>query len=94
VTFRTDFSGDRGDPSGLADPRPSGGQYDKAGSARVGDDGVHSGQQVADVWAGSGELDPFPARGEQLADLAPLRTGREFRASMCYTVTEVRNLTA
>src|SRR4051812_18598784 len=32
-------------------------------------------------------------RGERaLTDLAPLSTCREFRASMCYTVTEVRDL--
>jgi len=58
------------------------------------DQGVRGGQQVADVWTGSGELGLFPARGEELADLAPLRTGRGFRAAMCYTVTEVRDLTA
>ena len=68
------FGGDRGGPSGPAEPRPTRGPYD--------------------AWTGSGELDPFPARGEELADLAPLRTGREFRASLCYTVTEVRDLTA
>lgn len=50
-------------------------------------------QQVADMWAGSGELSFFPAPGEELADLAPVRTGTGFRASMSYTVTEVRELT-
>ena len=55
---------------------------------------AYSGHQVADVWTDSGELDLFPTRGEELVDLAPLRTGRGFLASMCYTVTEVRDLTA
>ncbi|GAA1306534.1 acetoacetate decarboxylase family protein [Pseudonocardia xinjiangensis] len=55
---------------------------------------VSSGQQVADVWAGTGEIELFPARGEELADLAPVRTGAGFRSSMVYTVTEVRELAA
>ena len=74
-------------------PRLAVGQYDKPAVHELVMM-VYSGQQVADVWTGSGELDLFPARGEELADLAPLRTGRGFRASMCYTITEVRDLTA
>lgn len=50
--------------------------------------------QVADVPTGFGELDLSPARGEELADSAPLRTGQGFRASLCYTVSEVHYLTA
>ncbi|WP_207945804.1 acetoacetate decarboxylase family protein [Actinomadura sp. 7K534] len=50
-------------------------------------------QQVADVWTGSGEIQLFQAPGEELADLAPVRPGMGFRASMSYSVTEVRPLT-
>ncbi|WP_089105401.1 acetoacetate decarboxylase family protein [Streptomyces hyaluromycini] len=67
------------------------GQYDKPA--------VHelvmaefSDQALADVWVGSGDISLFPARGEELADLAPVRTGTGFRASMSYTVTAVRLL--
>ncbi|MFK0282736.1 acetoacetate decarboxylase family protein [Streptomyces sp. NPDC090499] len=49
-------------------------------------------QQLADVWTGAGDISLFPARGEELADLAPVRTGTGFRASMSYTVTDVRRL--
>jgi acetoacetate decarboxylase len=51
-------------------------------------------RKLADVWVGSGELSLFEARGEELADLAPVRVGAGFRASMSYTVTDVRDLTA
>lgn len=50
---------------------------------------VYGNQQVADLWTGSGEIELFPARGEELADLAPTRPGMGFRASMSYTVTEI-----
>jgi len=36
----------------------------------------------------------FKARGEEPADPAPVRVGAGFRASMSYTVTGVRVLTA
>ncbi|WP_433556402.1 acetoacetate decarboxylase family protein [Pseudonocardia xinjiangensis] len=74
-------------------PRLAAGQYDKPAVHELVMM-VSSGQQVADVWAGTGEIELFPARGEELADLAPVRTGAGFRASMAYTVTEVRELTA
>lgn len=51
-------------------------------------------QRLADVWTGSAELGLFAAPGEELADLAPVRTGTGFRASMSYTVTGVRRLEA
>jgi acetoacetate decarboxylase len=74
-------------------PRLAAGQYDKPAVHELVMM-VSSGQQVADVWAGTGEIELFPARGEELADLAPVRTGAGFRASMAYTVTEVRELAA
>lgn len=51
-------------------------------------------QRLADAWTGSAEISLFPAPGEELADLAPVRTGTGFRASMSYTVTGVRQLDA
>ncbi|WTB92301.1 acetoacetate decarboxylase family protein [Streptomyces cellulosae] len=49
-------------------------------------------QQVADVWTGTTEITLFPAVGEELADLAPVRPGMGFRASMSYNVTQVEPL--
>ena len=49
-------------------------------------------QQVADVWTGTSEITLFPAVGEELADLAPVRSGLGFRASMSYNVTQVEPL--
>jgi hypothetical protein len=49
---------------------------------------------VTGVRTGLGEADPCPTRGEELVDPAPLHTGQGNRASLCYTVTEVRDLTA
>ena len=49
-------------------------------------------RRLADVWTGTGDIRLFAARGEELADLAPVRTGAGFRASMSYSVTDVRRL--
>lgn len=50
--------------------------------------------QVANTWTGAGgELTFLPAPGEELADLAPQRTGIGFRGSLSYTVTDLRILT-
>jgi len=49
-------------------------------------------RRLADVWTGTGDISLFAARGEELADLAPVRTGAGFRASMSYSVTDVRRL--
>ncbi|MGW4909076.1 acetoacetate decarboxylase family protein [Streptomyces sp. NPDC004270] len=72
-------------------PSLTAGHYDKPAvhelvMAEFGD------QALADVWVGSGDITLFEARGEELADLAPVRTGTGFRASMSYTVTEVHRL--
>ncbi|RKR91249.1 acetoacetate decarboxylase [Micromonospora pisi] len=48
--------------------------------------------QVANTWSGSGELSFLPSPSEELADLAPQRTGAGFRGSLSYTVTDLRIL--
>ncbi|QYN22811.1 acetoacetate decarboxylase family protein [Amycolatopsis sp. DSM 110486] len=45
--------------------------------------------QVAGTWTGTGELSFFPAQAEELADLAPQRTGAGFRGSLSYSVTDL-----
>ncbi|MEV8544257.1 acetoacetate decarboxylase family protein [Streptomyces sp. NPDC051572] len=49
-------------------------------------------RRLADVWTGTGGITLFAARGEELAGLAPVRSGAGFRASMSYSVTDVRRL--
>ncbi|KPH00942.1 acetoacetate decarboxylase [Pseudomonas sp. RIT-PI-q] len=47
---------------------------------------------IVDAWAGEGNL-VFPqAEGEEVSDLAPTRVGAGFRASMSYTVTDLKAL--
>ncbi|MCG5215806.1 acetoacetate decarboxylase family protein [Streptosporangium soli] len=48
--------------------------------------------RVDNAWVGAGELTFLPARGEELADLAPVRTGMGFRASLSYTVNDLHIL--
>lgn len=49
--------------------------------------------RVANTWLGEGKVDFLPAPGEELADLAPQRTGIGFRGSLSYTVSDLRILT-
>ena len=44
------------------------------------------------MWTGTSEITLFPAVGEELADLSPVRHGMGFRASMSYNVTQVEPL--
>ncbi|GHH88730.1 acetoacetate decarboxylase [Streptomyces sulfonofaciens] len=46
--------------------------------------------KVGNIWLGQGELALLPAEGEELADIAPLRTGAGFHFSMSYTVNDLR----
>ncbi|MEU6780622.1 acetoacetate decarboxylase family protein [Nonomuraea angiospora] len=54
---------------------------------------VFDNPRIDNAWAGTGELSLLPARGEELAALAPTRTGLGLRFSMSYTVTDLRILT-
>jgi acetoacetate decarboxylase len=49
-------------------------------------------QMMADAWVGTGELDFPEVPGEELHDLAPVRTGAGFRFELSYTVTDLRAL--
>jgi acetoacetate decarboxylase len=49
-------------------------------------------ETVGDAWVGTAELE-FPlVPGEELHDLAPVRTGAGFRYELAYTVTDLRTL--
>lgn len=47
--------------------------------------------RIDNVWVGSGELALLPGTGEELADLAPVRTGAGFHFSMSYTVKDLKS---
>jgi hypothetical protein len=53
---------------------------------------VFDDQTVTNAWAGTSQLDFPEAPGEELHDLAPVRTGAGFRFELSYTVTDLRTL--
>ncbi|MEU6197063.1 acetoacetate decarboxylase family protein [Streptomyces sp. NPDC047061] len=48
--------------------------------------------RVAHAWTGTSELEFPDVPGEELYDLAPVRTGAGFRFELSYTVTDLRTL--
>jgi acetoacetate decarboxylase len=87
------------DPSALFRPTVNLRHFPRLATGQYDEPAVHElvmaeflDQNLAEVWTGSSEISLFPAPGEELADLAPVRTGTGFRASMSYTVTGVRQL--
>ncbi|MFK3978994.1 acetoacetate decarboxylase family protein [Micromonospora sp. NPDC050397] len=73
-------------------PRLSAGQHDNPAVHEL-TMSILDTPQVANTWVGGGNLTFLPAPGEELADLAPRRTGLGFRSSLSYTVTDLRILT-
>jgi hypothetical protein len=53
---------------------------------------IYDNQTVTDAWAGTSELDFPEASGEELHDLAPVRTGAGFQFTLSYSVTDLRTL--
>ena len=49
-------------------------------------------ETITDAWVGTSELEFPEARGEELHDLAPVRTGAGLRFELAYTVTDLRTL--
>ena len=49
-------------------------------------------QTITGAWTGTSELEFPEVPGEELHDLAPLRTGAGFRFELAYTVTDLRTL--
>jgi hypothetical protein len=47
---------------------------------------------ITDAWTGTSELEFPEAPGEELHDLAPVRTGAGYRYELSYTVTDLRTL--
>lgn len=53
---------------------------------------VTDNETVTDLWVGTGELEFPEASGEELHDLAPVRTGAGMRYELAYSVTDLRSL--
>jgi hypothetical protein len=47
---------------------------------------------VSPIWEGTGELELYPAPNEELAALAPVRTGKGFRFTFAYTVDDLETV--
>jgi acetoacetate decarboxylase len=48
--------------------------------------------KIEQAWIGDGSLKLPVADGEEISDLAPLRTGKGVRASMAYIVDDLKTL--
>ncbi|MEV0390380.1 acetoacetate decarboxylase family protein [Nonomuraea sp. NPDC050643] len=72
-------------------PRLSAGQHDKPAVHELVM-AVFDDLRIENAWVGEGELSFFHAHGEELAALAPARTGMGFRASLAYTVNDLHIL--
>jgi acetoacetate decarboxylase len=48
--------------------------------------------KLEQAWVGEGSLTLPICRGEELSDLAPVRTGKGIRASMAYVVDDLKTL--
>jgi hypothetical protein len=49
-------------------------------------------ETIGDAWVGTADLEFPEVPGEELHDLAPVRTGAGFRYELAYTVTDLRTL--
>ena len=48
--------------------------------------------KIEQAWTGDGSLTLPACRGEELSDLAPVRSGKGLRASMAYIVDDLKTL--
>jgi acetoacetate decarboxylase len=49
-------------------------------------------REISPIWAGTAELELYPAPSEELAALAPLRVGTGFRFTFAYTVDDLETV--
>jgi acetoacetate decarboxylase len=49
-------------------------------------------REISPIWAGTAELELYPAPNEELAALAPLRVGTGFRFTFAYTVDDLETV--
>jgi acetoacetate decarboxylase len=69
---------------------------DKQGQPAVHElvENVPHGVKIEQAWIGEGSLKLLAADGEEISDLAPIRTGKGVRASMAYIVDDLKTLKA
>jgi hypothetical protein len=48
--------------------------------------------KIEQAWISEGSLTPPVCRGEELSDLAPVRCGKDMRASLAYVVDDLETL--
>ncbi len=48
--------------------------------------------KIEQAWIGDGSLTLPSCRGEEISDLAPVRSGKGIRASMAYVVDDLKTL--
>jgi hypothetical protein len=49
-------------------------------------------RSISSIWEGTSELELYPAPNEELAALAPVRTGKGFRFTFAYTVDDLETV--
>jgi hypothetical protein len=73
-------------PAGLT-PDPESNGHGNALSSTGNSRARHGEETIANAWTGTSELEFPQVPGEELHDLAPVRTGAGFRYELAYTVT-------
>jgi hypothetical protein len=49
-------------------------------------------RSISPIWEGTSELELYPSSNEELAALAPVRTGKGFRFTFAYTVDDLETV--
>ena len=72
-------------------PRLAAGQHDKPAIHELVENVPHD-VKIEQAWIGEGSLTLPVCKGEEISDLAPIRTGTGIRASMAYIVDDLKTL--
>lgn len=72
-------------------PRLAAGKHDKPAVHELVENVPHS-VKIEQAWIGEGSLTLPVCRGEEISDLAPVRSGSGARASMAYVVDDLKTL--
>ncbi len=70
-------------------PRLATGQHDKPAIHELVENVPHD-VKIEQAWIGEGSLTLPVCRGEDISDLAPVRSGKGLRASMAYVVDDLK----
>jgi acetoacetate decarboxylase len=73
--------------------------FPRLAAGRHGEPAVHElvrarsrDRAISQIWEGGAELELYPAPNEELAALAPARTGKGFRFTFAYTVDDLETV--